>query len=196
MRKKGLLKILLASVLSVFLLLSLCSCAGKKDVVYYGYFGDSALMVIYSHEKNTLYEINVPMVLLTSYAESTGETSIPAAMKSLSALNADGFMIGTPQVLTALREILDALDSDGGSDGLHTSQERLETLVEKSYLLKSESLVNNINTLCNTDLSALASVITVNQPDVAWFDAQSFLNPDDLDFSRKYFRSWLLQVIS
>lgn len=194
MKRKVLHKICASFAVAFLLILTLVSCGGKKDVVYYGYFGDSALMVIYSQEKNTLYEINVPMVLITSYAESTGETNIPAAMRSLSGLNPDGFMLGTPQVLTALREILDALDSSSAG-GTHTPQQRIETFVEKSYLLKNEALLNNINTLCNTDFSALSSVVQ-GQPDVAYFDAQSFLNPDDLDFSRKYFRSWLLQVIS
>lgn len=193
--RKG-LKILFATLFLAIVLLGLTSCNGKKDVVYYGYFGDSALMVIYSQEKNTLYEINVPMVLITSYAESTGETNVAVAMRSLGGLNPDGFMLGTPQVLTALREILDALSSSSNKEGTEGSIQRLETLVEKSYLMKSDSLVKNMNTLCNTDLRPLASVITGNQPEVACFDAQLFLNPDDLDFSRKYFRSWLLQVIS
>ncbi len=195
--RKNLLKTVCASLLILTLLFSLTSCARKRDVVYYGYFGSSALMVIYSQEKNTLYEINVPMVLITSYAESTGETNIPSAMRNLVALDADGFIIGSPQVLTALREILDALGSASGiGNGTEEAKQRLETIVEKSYLLKSEALITNMNTLCNTDLKPLTSVISANQPLVVCFDAQSFLNPDDLDFSRKYFRSWLLQVIS
>lgn len=195
--RKNLLKTVCASLLILTLLFSLTSCARKKDVVYYGYFGSSALMVIYSQEKNTLYEINVPMVLITSYAESTGETNIPSAMRNLVALDPDGFIIGSPQVLTALREILDALGSTSYiGNGTEEARQRLETIVEKSYLLKSEALITNMNTLCNTDLKPLTSVISANQPIVVCFDAQSFLNPDDLDYSRKYFRSWLLQVIS
>ncbi len=175
-------------------MLLLTSCAQKKDVVYYGYFTDSAIMVVYSQQKNTLYEINVPMSLITSWAAVNGESGVMDAMRSLAGLNEDGFMTGSPQVLTALREILDALSP--GTTGEPTSQSRMETIVSKSYLLKNASLMNNINRLCQTDLGALADAITVNSPKVTCLDAEAFLNENDMEFSRKYFRSWLYQVIN
>ena len=180
--------VLLVAVLSLF---CMTSCTQSDNVCYYAFFGNTAFMLVYSEAKNTLYEINLPFESVLLWGKLTGTDSISTAIRSFAGLNEDGFLVGTPQVLTAVRDVLNALSPDSSKDELS----RLEVLCSRNDILGNSQLRMNMNRLCNTDFSILADTLLNRNAEVRFFDSASFLSGDDLVKSRAFFVKWLDQVI-
>lgn len=184
-------KTLICIILALAMLFTLTSCAEKKDVCYYGCFGNTAMLLIYSSRSNSLYEINIPVEQIILWGRANGIENMGSAMRSYVALREDGFMSGNAQVLTAVRDILTALSNEKTPDSLA----RLRVLTDRPELLSNSRLIDNMNRLCGTDFSALTQALKNNNIEVRCFDAGTFLDTDDIVYSQSYFRRWLGQVL-
>lgn len=184
-------KILICLILAVTMLFTFTSCEKSSDVYYYGYFGDTALLLLYSSNNNSLYEINIPLEQIILWGSANGIENMGVAMHSYVGLQETGFMLGNPQVLTALRDILNALSNSDKND----SASRLEVLVNRPELLSNSRLLENLNRLCGTDFGPLAKAISSKSVDVYVFDAGTFLDTNNIIYSQSYFTRWLSQVL-
>lgn len=178
-------------VIALIVLLTFSSCKASGDVCYYGFFGDKAVLILYSSSKNTLYEVNVPIDQITLWGRANGIESMSSSMLSYVGLREDGFMKGNSQVFAAVQDILDAL-SPGAE---HTQESRLEVLVTRQELLKNTELIENMNRLCGTDFSSLIRAIEGKSLSVRYYDISSYLRSDDIYYSKDYFSRWLAHVL-
>lgn len=179
-----------AVLLILSLLLLLTSCGIKRDVCYYAYFGDSAFLLTYSADKNTLYRIDIPVRTLAIWAKDNGYTNMKDVMRDYAQMKENGFIIGNSDTRQALDDILDALCGRH----LQTTEERMNAFVRKASVLKNSSLIARMNNLCSTNLTDLARAVMTSNPKVCCLDAGSFLMEDSL-YSQKYFKEWLGQII-
>ncbi len=178
-------------VLALTVLLFFSSCTASGDVCYYGYFGEKAVLLLYSSSKNTLYGVNVPVDSIALWGRANGIESMSASMLSYVGLHEDGFMKGNAQVLAAVEDILDALSSKSG----HTPQSRLEVLVSRQELLRNSELIDNMNRLCGTDFSGLIHAIEGKSVSVRYLDIAPYLTNEDIYYSKDYFSRWLAHVL-
>ena len=184
-------KRIICVVLAVLMLFTFTSCEESGDVYYYGYFGDTALLLLYSSKNNSLYEINIPLEQIVLWGSANGIENMGVAMHSYVGLQENGFMRGNPQVLAALRDILNALSNTGNNDSLS----RLQVLANRPELLANSRLLENLNRLCGTDFLPLAKALASKTVDVYVFDAGTFLDTQDIVYSQSYFTRWLSQVL-
>lgn len=178
-------------VTALIVLLSFSSCKASGDVCYYGFFGQKAVLVLYSSPKNTLYEINVPIDQITLWGRANGIESMSASMLSYVGLHEDGFMKGNIQVYSAVQDILDALSTKT----VNTPETRLEVLVTRQELLRNRELIENMNRLCGTDFSGLIHAIEGKSVSVRYYDISPYLRSDDIYYSKDYFSRWLAHVL-
>ncbi len=177
--------------IALIVLLSFSSCKASGDVCYYGYFGQEAVLLLYSSSKNTLYEVNVPTDCIALWGRANGIDGMSASMLSYVGLREDGFMKGNAQVFAAVQDILDALTPSKE----HSPETRLEVLVTRQELLKNSELIENMNRLCGTDFSALIHAIEGKSVEVRYFDIAPYLRNEDIYYSKDYFSRWLAHVL-
>lgn len=185
------MKRVLLGLLVLVSLFALCSCAIQKTVCYYAYFKDTAFLLIYSSEKNTLYKITVPPEIISQYGKSQNIAQIPDAMRSFAGIEESGFILGIPQTYEAALEILDAMSEKENP----TAEDRLRVITERAADLSNASLLQKLNSLCGTDLSALINALRLVKADVCILDASSVIKMGDPEFSQKYFTKYLTQVM-
>lgn len=186
------MKRFVAVLLVVVSLFAICSCSIKKSVCYYAYFKDTAFMLIYSAEKNTLYEITVAPEMISQYGRSQNIASIPDAMKSFAGMEESGFMLGIPQSLEAVKDILNAMSGKNNP----TAEDRLKVMTERAEDFANEALLSKMNSLCGTDLTAMVNALKNMQADVCVLDSAAVVRIDDPEFSQRYFKKYLTQVMS
>lgn len=186
------MKRVLIVLLTVVSLFSLCSCVITKNICYYAFFKDTAFMLVYSPAKNTLYEITIPPEAISQYGRSMNIASIPDAMRSFAGIEESGFMIGIPQTLDAIKEILNAMSAAENP----TAEDRLAVVAHRASDFSNEALLSRMNSLCGTDLSPLVNVLKLTEADVCVLDASNVVSITDPEFSQKYFKKFLSQVIN
>jgi len=184
-------KRIICVILAVLMLFTFTSCEKSDDVYYYGFFGDTAILLLYSSNNNSLYEINIPLEQIILWGSKNGIENMGVAMHSYVGLPETGFMRGNPQVLTAVKDILNALSNTADND----SYSRLQVLVNRPELLANPRLIENLNRLCGTDFTPLAKALASKMVDVYVFDAGTFLDTQDIVYSQSYFTRWLSQVL-
>ena len=183
------LSILIACIALVFI----TSCSSTQNTCYYAYFGDCAFAMIYTPSSNGFYCIQLPLEQILRWGKASGLDSIPIAMRNYVGLKDSGFLIGNSDSLVAIRDILDVLGSE--SDEAASNTKRVQTLVQKAQALSKEPLSDKINQLSGQDTESLLKLLADKNPDSWCYDAHSFFNTDDLNFSQRYFTEWLEQVL-
>ena len=178
----------LLAILTIVLLLFV-SCYRSSDICYYAYFEERAFILVYSSEKNTLYEIDIPVDILKSWGEINGQTSIRDIMTSFAGLQRTGFMSGSILTLEAIDEIIDTI----AEKEPQTSLQRLETVAANVKLFDNAVFLGNINRLTSTEIRPLVRVFSMG-PEICCIDSGTFL-PEDVEFAQKYFRQWINQVL-
>ena len=183
------LSILIACIALVFI----TSCSSTQNTCYYAYFGDCAFAMIYTPSSNSLYCIRLPLEQILRWGKASGLDSIPIAMRNYVGLKDSGFLIGNSDSLVAIRDILDVLGSE--SDEVASNTKRVQTMVQKAQALSKKPLSDKINQLSGQDAESLLKLLAEKNPDSWCYDAHSFFNTDDLNFSQRYFTEWLEQVL-
>lgn len=186
------MKRLVVVLLIAVSLFALCSCTNQKSVCYYAYFKDTAFFLIYSPSKNTLYEITLAPEIISQYGRSQNIASIPDAMRSFAGLEETGFMLGIPQTLDAIKDVLNAMSPKSNP----TAEDRLKVISERASDFANEALLSRMNSLCGTDLSAMVNVLKTTNADVCVLDSSNVVRLDDPVFSQKYFKKYISQVMS
>ncbi len=171
----------------------LCSCNSGSNICYYGYFEDSAYAFVYVPRTNGFYCIKLPLEQILLWGKESGLDSIPIAMRNYVGLKDSGFIVSVSQTMQASKDLLDALGS--GSDEPASNEKRVATLVEKASVLSKKPLSDKINQLCGQDALGLLELLERKKPNSWCYDAHSFFNTDDLNFSQRYFSQWLEQVL-
>lgn len=179
-------------LLIVVSLFALCSCTNQKPVSYYAYFKDTAFFLVYSPAKNTLYEITLAPEMISQYGRSQNIASMQDAMRSFAGLEETGFMLGIPQTLDAIKDVLNAMTGKTNP----TAEDRLRVISERASDFANEALLSKMNSLCGTDLSSMVNALKVTNADVCILDASNVVRIDDPVFSQKYFKKYLTQVMS
>ena len=183
------LSILIACIALVFI----TSCTSTQNTCYYAYFGDCAFAMIYTPSSNSFYCIQLPLEQILRWGKASGLDSIPIAMRNYVGLKDSGFLIGNSDSLVAIRDILDVLGSE--SDEVASNTKRVQTMVQKAQALSKKPLSDKINQLSGQDSESLLKLLAEKNPDSWCYDAHSFFNTDDLNFSQRYFTQWLEQVL-
>ncbi len=191
LRRKTAISLLVA--LAVIVSLLLCGCSPVSNVCYYGYFEDTAYALVYVPTDNAFYCIQLPLEDILLWGKESGLSSIPIAMDNYVGLKDSGFLIGTSASLGTLRDLLDALGSE--SEEPDSGSKRVSTLVEKASVLSKKPLSDKINQLCGQDSEKLLKLLAEKRPTCWCYDAHSFFDSDDLNFSQRYFSQWLEQVL-
>ena len=174
-------------------LVSITSCSSTQNTCYYAYFGDCAYAMIYTPSSNSFYCIQLPLEQILRWGKASGLDSIPIAMRNYVGLKDSGFLIGNSDSLRAIRDILDVLGSE--SEEAVSNTKRVQTMVQKAQALSKEPLSDKINQLSGQDTESLLKLLADKNPDSWCYDAHSFFNTDDLNFSQRYFTEWLEQVL-
>lgn len=183
--KKGFL-ILIFIVCLIF-----TSCSNEESLCYYGFFSDKSFALIYSPQKNLFCQVELPEELMIEWSEKNGVESLNKAAAMFCGVNADGIMLADYINWQAFCEILDAMGNTSGD-----VEQRLNTIVLNSAMLQEEPLLGKINNLLNGDLKPLFEVLSKNQPEVCYLDANQFADYDDLDYCQKYMKTWMSQIIN
>ena len=181
-------------ILSVLLLSALLvSCSSSPYTCYYAYFEDSAYAFVYVPSSNSFYCIQLPLEQILLWGKASGLDSIPIAMRNYVGLKDSGFLLGTSNTLLTMKDLLDALGSD--SEGKPSNSKRVSTMVGKAYLLSKKPISDRISLLCGQDSEQLFALLAEHSPTSISYDAHSYFNSDDLNFSQRYFTQWLEQVL-
>ena len=183
------LSILIACIALVFI----TGCSSVQNTCYYAYFGDCAYAMIYTPSTNSFYCIQLPLEQILRWGKASGLDSIPIAMCNYVGLKDSGFLIGNSDSLRTIRDILDVLGSE--SDEIASNEKRVQTMVRKAQALSKKPLSDKINQLSGQDTESLLKLLAEKNPDSWCYDAHSFFNTDDLNFSQRYFTEWLEQVL-
>lgn len=186
MMKKFFLILLIISSLFI-----VTSCKNESYVCYYAYFKDSSFILVYSYEKNTLYEVKIPVEIVSQWGRHENISSVQQAMESFAGLDSSGFMFGIPQALDTCREVLNAMSPEKNPTG----EDRLSVLSKKAADFSNDELLQKMNSLCGADLSALISVLRSKNAGVCILDTAEFIDASDPVFSRDYFKKFITQVI-
>ncbi len=191
LRRRTVIALLIVFV--AFASLFLCSCSGGTNICYYAYFEDTAYALVYTPKTNSFYCIQLPLAEILLWGKESGLSSIPIAMGNYVGLKDSGFLIGSSDSLMTLKDMLDVLGSE--SEEPAGSVKRVETMVKQAAVLSKKPLSDKINQLCGQDGEKLLKLLAENNPSCWCYDAHSFFNSDDLNFSQRYFSQWLEQVL-
>ncbi|MBR2282035.1 MAG: hypothetical protein IJ863_05375 [Spirochaetales bacterium] len=191
LRRRKAVALIIAIITCVSLLL--CGCAGDSRVCYYGYFGDTAYAFIYTPRNNHFNCIQLPLEEILLWGKASGLSSIPIAMGNFVGLKDSGFLVGSSDALLTLKDMLDVLGSENEEPA--GSVKRVETMVAKASVLSKRPLSDKINQLCGQDSEKLLKLLAEKNPSCWCYDAHSFFDSDDLNFSQRYFSQWLEQVL-
>lgn len=178
-------------IIALVLLLCLTSCESKPCICYYGYFSDTAFVLIYSNAKNTLYYVDLPLDVLFQWGTIHNMESVPDVMKDFTDLDGDGFMLGNRQNIDAVRDILDTMSSTGNG----SVEDRLNTAVNRSRDFLNQSLLAKMSRLCSCDLGLLVKTLAQAHPKVKIMDASVVLDSQNIEFANDYLRIWIKQII-
>lgn len=184
---------LVAVALLVLLALCLTACSNDTTICYYGYFEEQAFAFVYKQATNTLYGIRLPLEQILLWGKASGLDSIPIAMRNYVGLKESGFLIGSSDNFRTMCDLTDALGSE--SSVPDNNGKRLSTLASKALVLSKKPLSDKINQLCGPDSAGLLKLMAEKNPTCVSYDAHSFFDTDDLNFSQRYFTKWLEQVL-
>lgn len=182
------MKKLVLVLLTVLLVLS--SCTLNKNICYYSYMEDSAFLLIYSAEKNTLYRIDIPVNTLALWARDNGYSNMKNVMLDYVSLKEDGFIACSKETHKEINGIIEVIIGSGYA----TTEQKMQAMVDKAYVFKEESILSSLNSLCSTDLSTLVKTVNSKKPEVCCIDAGTFLMKDS-EYSQRYFKIWLDQLL-
>ena len=185
--------IILSILFACMVLVFITGCSSVQNTCYYAYFGDCAYAMIYTPSTNSFYCIQLPLEQILRWGKASGLDSIPIAMRNYVGLKDSGFLIGNSDSLRTIRDILDVLGSE--SDDIASNEKRVQTMVRKAQALSKKPLSDKINQLSGQDAESLLKLLAEKNPDSWCYDAHSFFNSDDLNFSQRYFTEWLEQVL-
>ena len=185
--------IILSILFACMVLVFITGCSSVQNTCYYAYFGDCAYAMIYTPSTNSFYCIQLPLEQILRWGKASGLDSIPIAMRNYVGLKDSGFLIGNSDSLRTIRDILDVLGSE--SDEIASNEKRVQTMVRKAQALSKKPLSDKINQLSGQDAESLLKLLAEKNPDSWCYDAHSFFNTDDLNFSQRYFTEWLEQVL-
>ncbi len=184
----------MALLFGLILLVSLlCSCTGESNICYYGYFEDTAYAFVYTPRSNSFYCIQLPLEQILLWGKESGLSSIPVAMGNYVGMKDSGFLLGTSDALYTIKDILDVLGSE--SEETASNSKRVNTMVAKASVLSKKPLSDKMNQLCGQDSEKLVRLLAEKRPSCWCYDAHSFFTSDDLNFSQRYFKEWLGQVL-
>ena len=185
--------IILSILIACIALVCITGCSSVQNTCYYAYFGDCAYAMIYTPSTNSFYCIQLPLEQILRWGKASGLDSIPIAMRNYVGLKDSGFLIVNSDSLRTIRDILDVLGSE--SDDIASNEKRVQTMVRKAQALSKKPLSDKINQLSGQDAESLLKLLAEKNPDSWCYDAHSFFNTDDLNFSQRYFTEWLEQVL-
>ena len=185
--------IILSILIACVALLLVTGCSSSQNTCYYAYYGDSAYAMIYNPSSNGFYCIQLPLEQILRWGKASGLDSIPIAMRNYVGLKDSGFLLGNTDSLKTIRDILDVLGSESHEPATNTK--RVKTMVQKAQALSKKPLSDKINQLSGQDAESLLKLLAEKNPDSWCYDAHSFFNTDDLNFSQRYFTEWLEQVL-
>lgn len=171
----------------------LCSCSSSSNECYYAYFEDTAFILVYDKGRNSLVEVVLPLEPILLWGKNAGLDSIPTAMRNFVGLKESGFLLGAKESLQTLRDMLDVMGADIEGDAGGTK--RLEAFVANVAVLSKKPLSDNMNRLCGQDISKVFKVLEGKSPSVGFYDARRLFDSEDLNFSQRYFKQWLDQVL-
>lgn len=169
-------KRLILLFLTVLTLLCAISCQEETTQTCCAYFRDSEVLFVFSPESDKLYEIELPLNTMVLWASEKGFDSAKQMTDSFCGFKTGVFIVSDPITRMALTDIFSELDGD-------------------YTLLCQQPLLSRINAILNTDISGICQAIVEYRPVLVKIDATSFLDSDDLEYSRDFFETWLKQLI-
>ena len=185
------------TVISILIMLAavlfLTGCSSGQNTCWYAYFGECAYAMVYTPADNSFICINLPLEQILRWGKASGLDSIPMAMRNYVGLKDTGFLLGTPESLAGLRDILDALGSE--SDEQPSGGKRIRTLVADAGSLSRRPALDRLIPLCGQDVEGLLELLAEKNPQCWCYDVHGIFNTDDLNFSQRYFAQWLEQVL-
>ena len=140
-----------------------------------------------------MYEVRLPLQQILLWGREAGMDSIQMAIRNFVGLEEEGFLIGNFRSLETAREIIEALGEQGSLE--LDCQSRLNIFISKAEVLSKKNLLDNMKKLCGEDISIIIDLVCEKKPQGVYFDSQSFINSNDLDYSQRYFSQWLGQVL-
>lgn len=167
------MKKVLLVLLAVLVLL--VSCSDDQSLFYYGYFSDKAVLVAYSVNKDTVYDITLPLDEIINWGIENGVENIPSAIKQFMGFPEQDFMLGSSDSLKGLYAINNVVKDD-------------------ISVLRNDELLENISKLCTADFSLLAKSITKNTT-FAVMDASNFATGTDINQNREFYHNWVKQLL-
>ncbi len=191
--EKGRLPKILFVLMAVVCLAVLCSCTSSNRDCFYAYFEDTAFILVYDRNQDTLYEVILPLEPILLWGKDAGLDSIPVAMRNFVGLKESGFLVGTSISLQTLRDMLDVMGTD--MEGEPSGAKRLATFADNVAVLSKKPLSDNMNRLCGQDMSKVLDVLENKSPNAVYYDAGGLFDNEDLNFSQRYFTQWLGQVL-
>ena len=191
--EKGRLPKVLFVLVAVVCLAVLCSCTSSNRDCFYAYFEDTAFILLYDRNQDTLYEVILPLEPILLWGKDAGLDSIPVAMRNFVGLKESGFLVGTSISLQTLRDMLDVMGAD--KEGEPGGAKRLATFADNVAVLSKKPLSDNMNRLCGQDISKVLDVLENKSPNAVYYDARGLFDNEDLNFSQRYFTQWLGQVL-
>ena len=184
-------------VISVLIVLAaalfLTGCSSGQNTCWYAYFGECAYAMVYTPADNSFTCIQLPLEQILRWGKASGLDSIPMAMRNFVGLKDSGFLLGTPESLSALRDILDALGSE--SDEQPSGAKRVYTMVAEAGSLTRRPTLDRLIPLCGQDVEGMLKLLAEKDPECWCYDAHGIFYTDDLNFSQRYFTQWLEQVL-
>lgn len=190
---RGRLPKVLFALVAIMCLVALCSCGSPSRDCFYAYFEDTAFILIYDRNQNTLYEVILPLEPILLWGKDAGLDSIPVAMRNFVGLKESGFLVGTSGSLQTVRDMLDVMGVD--REGEPSGSKRLATFADNVAVLSKKPLSDNMNRLCGQDMSKVLDVLESKSPNAVYYDARGLFDNEDLNFSQRYFTQWLGQVL-
>ena len=185
------------TVISILIVLAaalfLTGCSSGQSTCWYAYFGECAYAMVYTPSDNSFTCIQLPLEQILRWGKASGLDSIPMAMRNYVGLKDSGFLLGTTESLSALRDILDALGSE--SDEQPSGAKRIMTLVAEAGSLSRRPALDRLIPLCGQDVEDMLKLLAEKTPECWCYDAHDIFNTDDLNFSQRYFSQWLEQVL-
>lgn len=191
--EKGRLPKVLFVLVAVVCLAVLCSCTSSSRDCFYAYFEDTAFILVYDRNQDTLYEVILPLEPILLWGKDAGLDSIPVAMRNFVGLKESGFLVGTSISLQTLRDMLDVMGAD--MEGEPSGAKRLATFADNVAVLSKKPLSDNMNRPCGQDISKVLDVLENKSPNTVYYDARGLFDNEDLNFSQRYFTQWLGQVL-
>ncbi|MBQ2050339.1 MAG: hypothetical protein II493_08070 [Spirochaetales bacterium] len=186
-------QIVISILIALAAALLLTGCSSGQNTCWYAYFGECAYAMVYTPSDNGFTCIQLPLEQILRWGKASGLDSIPMAMRNYVGLKDTGFLLGTPESLRSLRDILDALGSESGEQP--SGSKRVETMCAEAEALSRRPALDRLIPLCGQDVEGMLKLLAGKKPECRCYDVHGIFNTDDLNFSQRYFTQWLGQVL-